>query len=198
MLVLHCSGARGRRGIQAGIAEKKISILERALEFHPGSDRLLMALLDAVSFCHALSTTAIQCIQYICHTLSTLPYAYYICHTLVSSAMHSVHLPYTQYISHTLSTSPTHSVHCHTLTTSATHSVHLPYTQYICHLLSVFATNSLQLPVNVPYDEYTCQHICLTLSTSAMHSVHLPCTQYICHALSTSACTQCIFALLRK
>lgn len=50
MLVLQCSGARGRRGIQAGIAEKKISILERALEFHPGSDRLLMALLDAVSF----------------------------------------------------------------------------------------------------------------------------------------------------
>ena len=51
MLVLRCSGARGRRGIQAGIAEKKISILERALEFHPGSDRLLMALLDAVSLC---------------------------------------------------------------------------------------------------------------------------------------------------
>ena len=47
--MLHCSGARGRRGVQAGIAEKKISILERALEFHPGSDRLLMALLDAVS-----------------------------------------------------------------------------------------------------------------------------------------------------
>jgi len=40
---------RGRRGVQAGIAEKKISILERALEFHPGSDRLLLALLDAVS-----------------------------------------------------------------------------------------------------------------------------------------------------
>ncbi|DBB14987.1 hypothetical protein WJX82_009217 [Trebouxia sp. C0006] len=38
---------RGRRGMQAGIAEKKISILERALEFHPGSDRLLLALLDA-------------------------------------------------------------------------------------------------------------------------------------------------------
>ncbi|DBB01993.1 TPA: hypothetical protein ACH3X1_000578 [Trebouxia sp. C0004] len=38
---------RGRRGVQAGIAEKKISILERALEFHPGSDRLLLALLDA-------------------------------------------------------------------------------------------------------------------------------------------------------
>ena len=35
--------------MQAGIAEKKISILERALEFHPGSDRLLLALLDAVS-----------------------------------------------------------------------------------------------------------------------------------------------------
>lgn len=47
--LLPCSVARGRRGVQAGIAEKKISILERALEFHPGSDRLLMALLDAVS-----------------------------------------------------------------------------------------------------------------------------------------------------
>ena len=54
MVVLHCSGARGRRGVQAGIAEKKISILERALEFHPGSDRLLLALLDAVSSCHAV------------------------------------------------------------------------------------------------------------------------------------------------
>lgn len=50
-VVVHCSGSRGRRGIQAGIAEKKVSILERALEFHPGSDRLLMALLDAVSPC---------------------------------------------------------------------------------------------------------------------------------------------------
>ncbi|KAL3135501.1 hypothetical protein ABBQ38_005981 [Trebouxia sp. C0009 RCD-2024] len=47
------SGSRGRRGIQAGIAEKKVSILERALEFHPGSDRLLMALLDAAQ---AMST----------------------------------------------------------------------------------------------------------------------------------------------
>ena len=54
---VQCSGARGRRGIQVGIAEKKISILERALEFHPGSDRLLMALLDAVSFCRELSAT---------------------------------------------------------------------------------------------------------------------------------------------
>ncbi|DBA66769.1 TPA: hypothetical protein ACH3X2_001915 [Trebouxia sp. C0005] len=44
---------RGRRGVQAGIAEKKISILERALEFHPGSDRLLLALLDAAQ---AMST----------------------------------------------------------------------------------------------------------------------------------------------
>ena len=44
-----CRLGRAKRGVQAGIAEKKISILERALEFHPGSDRLLMALLDAVS-----------------------------------------------------------------------------------------------------------------------------------------------------
>ena len=64
-----CRVGRGRRGVQAGIAEKKISILERALEFHPGSDRLLMALLDSVSltlgstYCYfgAISVIAMYC-----------------------------------------------------------------------------------------------------------------------------------------
>ncbi len=54
---------KNRRGVQAGIAEKKISILERALEFHPGSDRLLMALLDAVS---VLSATQAWVVMFLC------------------------------------------------------------------------------------------------------------------------------------
>lgn len=40
-------GVRGRRVSEAAIAEKKISILERALKYHPGSDELLLALLTA-------------------------------------------------------------------------------------------------------------------------------------------------------
>ena len=44
---LACRGVRGRRVSEAGIAEKKISILEQALKFHPGSDELLLALLTA-------------------------------------------------------------------------------------------------------------------------------------------------------
>lgn len=42
-----CRGVRGRRVSEAAIAEKKISILEQALKFHPGSDELLLALLTA-------------------------------------------------------------------------------------------------------------------------------------------------------
>lgn len=42
---------RTRKGVAAGTAEKKISILERALEHHPGSDPLLLALLEVVSYC---------------------------------------------------------------------------------------------------------------------------------------------------
>ena len=38
-------GVRGRRVSEAAVAEKKISILEQALKFHPGSDELLLALL---------------------------------------------------------------------------------------------------------------------------------------------------------
>lgn len=42
-------GARQRKGVEAGTAEKKISILERALEHHAGSEDLLLALLEVVS-----------------------------------------------------------------------------------------------------------------------------------------------------
>lgn len=42
-----CRGARGRRVSEAAVAEKKISILEQALKYHPGSDELLLALLPA-------------------------------------------------------------------------------------------------------------------------------------------------------
>ncbi len=40
-------GVRGRRVSEAAVAEKKISILEQALKYHPGSDELLLALLTA-------------------------------------------------------------------------------------------------------------------------------------------------------
>eukprot|EP00884_Botryococcus_braunii_P002438 jgi/Botrbrau1/12195/Bobra.0186s0100.2 len=40
-------GLRRRRTLAAGVAEKKIAILEAALQHHPGSDHLLLALLDA-------------------------------------------------------------------------------------------------------------------------------------------------------
>lgn len=40
---------RRRRGSRQAAAEKKISILEKALEHHPGSDELLNALLDAAA-----------------------------------------------------------------------------------------------------------------------------------------------------
>lgn len=38
-----------RRGVERGAAEKKIAILEKALSQNPGSDELLLALLQAVS-----------------------------------------------------------------------------------------------------------------------------------------------------
>ena len=38
-----------RRGGERGAAEKKIAVLEKALSLHPGSDELLLALLQAVS-----------------------------------------------------------------------------------------------------------------------------------------------------
>ncbi len=41
-----CRG--GQRVSGAGVAEKKIAILEQALRHHPGSDELLLALLGAV------------------------------------------------------------------------------------------------------------------------------------------------------
>ena len=37
---------RSRKGTERGVAEKKAAILEAALKHHPGSDRLLLALLD--------------------------------------------------------------------------------------------------------------------------------------------------------
>ena len=40
--------ARHRKGMEAGTAEKKIAILERGLEHHPGSEELLLALLNVV------------------------------------------------------------------------------------------------------------------------------------------------------
>lgn len=43
-----CSGGRGRASAEAALAEKKISILERALEHHPASDVLLLELLRLV------------------------------------------------------------------------------------------------------------------------------------------------------
>ena len=43
-----CSATRQRKGVAAALAEKKISILQRGLEFHPGSDQLLLALLNEV------------------------------------------------------------------------------------------------------------------------------------------------------
>jgi hypothetical protein len=43
-----CSGARGRASAEAALAEKKIAILERALQHHPGSDVLLLELLRLV------------------------------------------------------------------------------------------------------------------------------------------------------
>ena len=44
--------ARHRKGMEAGTAEKKIAILERGLEHHPGSEELLLALLNVVSRAH--------------------------------------------------------------------------------------------------------------------------------------------------
>ena len=43
-----CSATRQRKGVAAALAEKKIAILQRGLEFHPGSDQLLLALLNEV------------------------------------------------------------------------------------------------------------------------------------------------------
>ena len=43
-----CSTGRGRPGEQAAVADKKAAILERALEHHPQSDRLLVELLRLV------------------------------------------------------------------------------------------------------------------------------------------------------
>jgi hypothetical protein len=43
-----CACRGGRRASGAGVAEKKIAILEQALRHHPGSDELLLALLAAV------------------------------------------------------------------------------------------------------------------------------------------------------
>lgn len=39
-----------RRGAERAAAEKKVAILEKALGHHPGSDALLLALLEAVSW----------------------------------------------------------------------------------------------------------------------------------------------------
>ena len=39
---------RHRKGMEAGTAEKKIAILERGLEHHPGSEQLLLAMLNVV------------------------------------------------------------------------------------------------------------------------------------------------------
>ncbi|KFM25731.1 NRDE2-like protein [Auxenochlorella protothecoides] len=39
--------ARGGKGVERAATEKKIAILERALHHHPGSERLLLALLEA-------------------------------------------------------------------------------------------------------------------------------------------------------
>lgn len=39
---------RARRGVAAAVAERKIAILEQALVHHPGSQKLLLALLDTV------------------------------------------------------------------------------------------------------------------------------------------------------
>ncbi|KAL6770078.1 hypothetical protein ACKKBG_A33510 [Auxenochlorella protothecoides x Auxenochlorella symbiontica] len=41
------SMARGGKGVERAATEKKIAILERALHHHPGSERLLLALLEA-------------------------------------------------------------------------------------------------------------------------------------------------------
>jgi len=40
--------ARHRKGMEAGTAEKKIAILERGLDHHPGSEEVLLALLNVV------------------------------------------------------------------------------------------------------------------------------------------------------
>lgn len=37
------------RGQDSGVAEKKVAILQKALEHHPGSERILLALLQAYS-----------------------------------------------------------------------------------------------------------------------------------------------------
>ena len=49
-MLLACGNAcrGGRRASGAGVAEKKIAILEQALRHHPGSDELLLALLGTV------------------------------------------------------------------------------------------------------------------------------------------------------
>jgi hypothetical protein len=47
-LVSSCSGTRGRASAEAALAEKKIAILERALQHHPGSETLLLELLRLV------------------------------------------------------------------------------------------------------------------------------------------------------
>ena len=53
-----CSATRQRKGVAAALAEKKISILQRGLEFHPGSDQLLLALLNEVRCCVSLYTVS--------------------------------------------------------------------------------------------------------------------------------------------
>ena len=45
---MRLGGGVGRRGAERAAAEKKVAILEKALGHHPGSDALLLALLEAV------------------------------------------------------------------------------------------------------------------------------------------------------
>ncbi|KAK9820400.1 hypothetical protein WJX72_009973 [[Myrmecia] bisecta] len=45
----HVRSGRYRKGLEAAAAEKKIAILERALGHHPGSEQLLLALLEAAA-----------------------------------------------------------------------------------------------------------------------------------------------------
>ncbi len=62
-----------RRGGERAVAEKKLSILEKALSLHPGSDELLLALLSTVSWGRgaehwcmlALACDSVQCCELI-------------------------------------------------------------------------------------------------------------------------------------